>query len=68
MTLIDKEWCIPLYIKNFGWPADDAKLSEEELDELTLLEHYVYTDVKFRAALTQLDFDHTNEDYRLSRQ
>jgi hypothetical protein len=68
MTLIDKEWCIPLYIKNFGWPADDVKRSEEELDELTLLEHYVYTDVKFRAALTQLDSDHANEDYRLSRQ
>lgn len=68
MTLIDKEWGIPLYIKNFGWPTDDAKLPEEELDELTLLEHYVYSDVKFRAALTHLDFDHANEDYRLSRQ
>lgn len=68
MTLIDKEWGIPLYIKNFGWPTDDVKLPEEELDELTLLEHYVYSDVKFRAALTQLDFDHANEDYRLSRQ
>lgn len=68
ITLIDKEWGVPLFIKNYGWPEDGNQASGEELDESTLLEHYTYSEVKFRAALSQLDFDHTNEDYRLSRQ
>ena len=67
MTFIDKEWCVPLYIKNFGWPTEEIA-DAEELDEATLIEHYTYSDVKFRSSLTHLDFDHTNEDYRFSRQ
>lgn len=68
ITLIDKEWNIPLFIKNYGWPNEDGGLAEAELDEATLLEHYSYAEVKFRSSLAALDFDDTNADYRFKRQ
>ena len=68
VTLIDKEWCVPLFIKNFGWPNEDAATAEGDLDEATLIEHYTYSDVKFRSSLSALDFDHNNGDYRFVRQ
>jgi hypothetical protein len=68
LTLIDKEWSVPLFIKNFGWPDDETAQSDEELDAATLVEQYTYVDVKFRSALTALDFDRVNEDYGFKRQ
>lgn len=67
VTLIDKEWCVPLYIKNFGWPGEDFNQEDADLDESTLIEHYTYSDVKFRSSLSALDFDNTNEDYNFRR-
>lgn len=67
ITLIDKEWCVPLYIKNFAWPNEDIP-ADGDLDEATLIEHYTYSDVKFRSSLSALDFDNTNEDYGFKRQ
>ena len=68
VTLIDKEWCVPLYIKNFGWPNEEFNQVDADLDEATLIEHYTYSDVKFRTSLSALDFDNTNEDYNFKRQ
>ncbi len=68
VTLIDKEWCVPLYIKNFGWPSEEFSQVDADLDEATLIEHYTYSDVKFRTSLSALDFDNTNEDYNFKRQ
>ena len=66
MTLIDREWSIPVYIKNFAWPMpDQAALSGDALDEATLIEYYSYADIKFRQQLANGDFDRNNEDYRL---
>lgn len=68
VTLIDKEWGVPLFIQNFGWPESGSELAGEELDESTLIEHYAYSEVRFRSGLTALDFDNTNEDYGFRRQ
>ncbi len=68
ITMIDREWCVPLYIKNFGWPNEDAAPVDGDLDEATLIEHYTYSDVKFRTSLSSLDFDQTNGDYGFKRQ
>ena len=68
IMLIDKEWSVPLFIQNFGWPTDNITASGEELDTATMIEQYTYADVKFRASLTALDFDRTNEDYGFKRQ
>ena len=68
VTLIDKEWSVPVYIKNFGWLNGDAPADPEQHDEATLIEYYSYSNVKFRPNLIALDFDHTNEDYGFKRQ
>lgn len=68
MTMIDKEWGVPLYIKNHGWPNENENvMPTDELDEATLIEHYAYSEVKFRSSLAALDFEDTNADYRFKR-
>jgi len=61
VVLIDKEWNVPLYTRNFGWPDGAASQTESELDDATLIEFYTYTDVQFRQQLAEVDFDRTNE-------
>jgi Protein of unknown function (DUF1571) len=68
ITLIDKEWSVPVYIKNFGWLNGEAPADPEQHDEATLVEYYSYSNIKFRSNLIALDFDHTNEDYGFKRQ
>ncbi len=68
IVMIDTEWSVPLFIKNFAWPTDAVTAVGEELDTATLIEQYTYADVKFRASLTAFDFDRTNEDYSFKRQ
>lgn len=63
ITLIDKEWNVPLYTRNFGWPGPAEKSSGEELDEATLIEFYTFTDVQFRQQLASADFDRANAEY-----
>lgn len=68
VALIDKEWSIPVYTRNFGWLQGDKPATEEEHDTATLLEYYSYASLKFDSNLVALDFDHTNEEYRFKRQ
>lgn len=68
ISLIDKEWSIPVYTRNFGWLNGDVPPTTEEFDAASLLEFYSYGSIKFRPNLVALDFDHTNEDYRFKRQ
>ena len=68
ISLIDKEWSIPIYTKNFGWLNGDVPSDPDRHDEATLIEFYSYSNVKFRPNLIALDFDHTNEDYGFKRQ
>ena len=68
ISLIDKEWSIPVYTRNFGWLNGDVPPTPEEHDAATLVEFYSYSTVKFGSNLLALDFDHTNEEYRFKRQ
>lgn len=66
ITLIDKEWSVPVYIKNYTWPTQDhASATGEALDEATLIEFYSFAELRFRQQLANADFDRENEDYRL---
>ncbi len=67
ITLIDKEWNVPLFIKNFNWPVDANGLSGEELDQSTLIEYYAFCDVKFASQLQTAEFDASNEEYKFRR-
>ncbi len=68
IALIDKEWSIPVYTRNFGWATGTPPESPEDHDAATLIEFYSYSNVKFRPNLVALDFDHTNEEYKFKRQ
>lgn len=64
VVLIDQEWHVPVYTRNFGWPDTRAQATGDALDEATLIEFYSYADLRFRQQLAAADFDRTNEDYR----
>lgn len=64
VTFIDKEWNVPLYTENFGWPTPNETATGEELDEATLIEYYTFTEVEFQQQLANGDFDKANEEYR----
>lgn len=68
ISLIDKEWSIPVYTRNFGWLDGQAPADEEQHDTASLIEFYSYSKIQFRSKLVAMDFDHTNEDYRFKRQ
>ena len=68
ISMIDKEWSIPVYTRNFGWLNGEVPSDPEQHDVATLIEFYSYSNVKFRPNLIALDFDRTNEEYRFKRQ
>jgi hypothetical protein len=63
IVLIDNEWHVPLYVRNFGWPIAGQAI-DGDLDEATLIEFYTFSEVQFRGQLAAVDFDRTNEEYR----
>jgi hypothetical protein len=68
LSLVDKEWSIPVYTKNFGWLNGEAPADPEQHDQATLIEYYSYGNIQFRPNLVAMDFDHKNEDYGFKRQ
>lgn len=64
IMLIDKEWKVPLYTRNFGWPNPGETATGDALDEATLIEHYTFTEVAFRQQLATAEFQTTHEEYQ----
>lgn len=55
---ICKETCLPIFVKNFGWPLDGAEaVTGKELDEQTLLECYSYSDISTDSRLSTGAFE-----------
>jgi len=55
-------------VQRFGWydtqDEEMAKYSPEELDEVTFVEYYAYSDINLNAGLKPVDFDRENPEYR----
>ncbi len=65
---IDREWLLPICVKNFVWPeAKQSFANEAALDEATLVEHYAYTELQFNQQLANDDFDRANKSYNFRR-
>ncbi len=64
ITLIDREWHVPLSTRHFEWPRPESTVPETQLDDATLIESYAFTDLTFHAPLTDRDFDSTNAEYQ----
>ena len=64
ITLIDRDWSVPVVVKNFAWPDDEAtQLTGEALDEATLIEFYAYSGIQFGQKLGDKVFDRKNKEY-----
>jgi hypothetical protein len=65
---VDKEWLIPICVKNYAWPeAKQTFADDNALDEATLVEHYAYSELQFNQRLAAQDFDRANEAYGFRR-
>lgn len=65
---IDKEWLLPVCVKNYTWPeARQTFADENALDQATLVEHYAYSELQFDQQLASKDFDRANEAYGFKR-
>jgi hypothetical protein len=67
VQFIDKELYLPICVKNYSWPESADPIAPEKLDEETLIEHYVYTDITFNRQFAATDFDRANEEYHFRR-
>lgn len=65
IMLIDAERHIPLTVTNFTWATDADGLSEQELDQATLIENYSFTNFATSANLVAQDFSRENPSYRM---
>lgn len=61
---VDKEYSLPVSVKNYGWPQEGETASGTELDEQTLLEVYSYSDIRLHSELAEADFSRRNKEYR----
>jgi Protein of unknown function (DUF1571) len=65
---IDREWLLPICVKNFAWPDASQKFANDgALDEATLVEHYAYTELQLNQQLANDDFDRANKSYNFRR-
>lgn len=64
LLMIDTKNHIPLMVRNFTWSADE-NLEGEQLDSVTLIEDYSFTDLQIQAELVALDFSRENPRYRM---
>ena len=64
---IDNQWNVPLRVVNYTWPEAGQHLEGRALDEATLIEYYMYSDIVADARLTDRDFDRANPEYHFHR-
>ncbi len=62
---IDKELSLPICIRNYTWGPDDV--APEELDELTLVEAYAYSQLEIQPEVQLADEDFSRSKYRMVR-
>ena len=65
VAYVDKQLSLPVSVKNYGWPKENAQpASPAELDDQTLLETYSYSGIELNQKLTDADFDRHNKSYK----
>ena len=65
ILLIDSRRHIPVMARNFVWAAEADDLTAQELDDLTLVEDYSFTEIDFDRELTAVEFSRDNPRYRM---
>ena len=65
LLMIDTELHLPLMIRNYTWSAESDGLTEEELDAVTMIEDYSFTELDLERKLATQEFDRENPTYRM---
>lgn len=63
ITLIDREWHLPLQTTHFEWPKSGDSADSPELDQTTLIEFYQFSEIDFHPSLNDSDFSRSHPDY-----
>jgi hypothetical protein len=64
---IDRQWNVPLRVANYTWAEPGQHLEGAALDEATLIEYYMYSQIDADVRLSDGDFDRSNAEYRFHR-
>lgn len=64
LLMIDTERHLPIMVRNYTW-SSDSSLQGKELDEVSLIEDYSFTDLKVDSTLVAQDFSRDNPRYRM---
>jgi hypothetical protein len=68
ILFVDRHLSLTVAAKNYGWPtAEQIDLTGAELDEVTLIENYAYSEIEIQPSFTALDFDRKNSEYKFKR-
>jgi len=67
VQFIDRQWNVPRRVANYTWPEPSQHLQGAALDEATLIEYYMYSEIVTDAHLTDVDFDRANDEYHFHR-
>lgn len=62
---LDKEYGVPVDVRNYTWSSGTEGLTDAELDEQTLIEQYSFTDLNITTELADVDFSRENPRYRM---
>lgn len=62
---IDKEYQVPVDVRNYTWSKQSEGLSEAQLDEQTLIEQYSFTQLNPTTQMADSDFSRDNPRYRM---
>ena len=64
---VDKEYSLPIAVKNFAWPNEVDNYDEKQIDQSTLVENYAYTNFSCARRLADMDFSKNNKKYRFKK-
>lgn len=67
LVWMDRDLGLPVQVQNYGWGDEGVEVTAEELDEVTLIENYGYSDLDFATQLADGDFDKANPNYTFRR-
>jgi len=65
VILLDAIRHIPILARNYTWTDEASEVTGEELDALTLVENYSFTQIDFSKTLTAIEFSRENPRYRM---
>lgn len=62
---VDKEYNVPVDVRNYTWSNQTTGISEAQLDQETLIEQYSFNQLNITTQLADVDFSRDNPRYRM---